>query len=114
MKIKLHTRAPTLLVPALLVLVAWGAAYSIAPAVAQEQGQNQPKTQADAPPPTDPATPAPRSFQELDANGDGHIAKDEAAVDPALTQTFGTLDQDADGKLTPAEYQAYKPATPDR
>lgn len=77
---------------------------------AQEQRQETPPRQADTPPANDAATPAPRPFEELDANGDGSIAKDEAAVDPALTQAFGTLDQDADGKLAPAEYAAYKPA----
>lgn len=78
-------------------------------ALAQEQDSPRPTTQTDAPPTTDVATPAPRTFDELDANGDGSIGKDEAAVDPALTQAFGTLDQDADGKLTAAEYGSYKP-----
>lgn len=89
-----------------------GLALAAPTAIAQEQDASRPKTEANAPPPTDPATPAPRAFEELDANGDGAIAKDEAAADPTLTQSFGTLDQDADGKLTPAEYLAYKPATP--
>ncbi|WP_454832263.1 hypothetical protein [Pseudoxanthomonas wuyuanensis] len=52
--------------------------------------------------------PVPPSFEELDANGDGAISKDEAAVDPVLTQVFGTLDQDADGKLSESEYSAYR------
>lgn len=77
---------------------------------AQEQRQETPPRQADTPPANDAAAPAPRPFEELDANGDGSIGKDEAAVDPALTQAFGTLDQDADGKLAPAEYASYKPA----
>ncbi|MEL1262913.1 EF-hand domain-containing protein [Pseudoxanthomonas putridarboris] len=59
---------------------------------------------------TEPTTTtAPRSFEELDTNLDGAISKDEAAVDPALTQVFGTLDEDADGRLTPEEYAAYAP-----
>ncbi|MGS1076727.1 hypothetical protein [Pseudoxanthomonas beigongshangi] len=77
---------------------------------AQEQRQETPPQQTDSPPASDAAAPTPRPFEELDANGDGSIGKDEAAVDPALTQAFGTLDQDADGKLAPAEYSAYKPA----
>lgn len=77
---------------------------------AQEQRQETPPRQADTPPANDAAAPAPRPFEELDANRDGSIGKDEAAVDPALTQAFGTLDQDADGKLAPAEYASYKPA----
>lgn len=76
----------------------------------QEQRQETPPRQADTPPASDAAAPAPRPFEELDANGDGNIGKDEAAVDPALTQAFGTLDQNADGKLAPAEYAAYRPA----
>lgn len=87
-------------------------AVAAVPAFAQEQDNSHPKSHGEAAPPTDPATPAPRSFAELDANSDGSIAKDEAAADPALTQAFGTLDQDVDGKLSPAEYQAYKPAKP--
>ena len=31
----------------------------------------------------------------------------EAAVDPPLAQAFGTLDTDADGRLTPEEYAVY-------
>ncbi len=37
----------------------------------------------------------------------GAISKDEAAVDPPLAQAFGTLDTDADGRLTPEEYAVY-------
>jgi hypothetical protein len=81
-------------------------------ASAQEQETPPAKTQTDAPPASDPAMPSPRAFPELDTDGDGNISKDEAAADPALTQAFGMLDQDADGKLTPAEYQGYKPAAP--
>jgi hypothetical protein len=61
-------------------------------------------------PARDSTAPAPMSFEELDANGDGAVGKDEAAVDPALAQAFDTLDKDADGKLSPAEYAAYNVA----
>lgn len=59
----------------------------------------------------EPTTTAPRTFEELDVNADGAIGKDEAAVDPALAQVFGTLDKDADGRLTPEEYAAYAPGS---
>lgn len=62
------------------------------------------------PPIRDSTAPAPMSFEELDANGDGAVSKNEAAVDPALAQAFDTLDKDADGKLSPAEYAAYNMA----
>lgn len=74
------------------------------------------QTTAEATPPEttspirDTAAPTPMSFEELDANGDGAVSKDEAAVDPALAQAFDTLDKDADGKLSPAEYAAYNVA----
>ncbi len=113
-------KAPSRLFPLTFALLAVGAFAASAAASApepaaqqrdaQEQRQETPPQQADAPPANDAAAPTPRPFEELDANGDGNIGKDEAAVDPALTQAFGTLDQDADGKLAPAEYAAYKPA----
>lgn len=65
-----------------------------------------------APSATTPPPSAPRPFEELDTNADGAIGKDEAAVDPPLAQAFGTLDKDADGRLTPEEYAAYVPGNP--
>lgn len=59
-----------------------------------------------------PAPDSPRPFTELDANQDGSVSKDEAAVDPPLAQMFGTLDIDANGVLTAEEYAAYTPRTP--
>lgn len=59
-----------------------------------------------------PTTSAPRPFEDLDTNADGAISKDEAAVDPPLAQVFGTLDKDADGRLTPEEYAAYAQGNP--
>lgn len=109
----MKSSSPRFHLPLALLVAAWAASTSgmAQDRDAQEQRQETPPRQTDTPPPAnDAATPAPRPFEELDANGDGSIAKDEAAVDPALTQAFGTLDQDADGKLAPAEYAAYKPA----
>lgn len=54
-------------------------------------------------PPTDDPPPA-KTFQELDANSDGFISAEEAAVDPALTQDFARRDADADGKLSEDEF----------
>ncbi|HSX64360.1 MAG TPA: EF-hand domain-containing protein [Pseudoxanthomonas sp.] len=91
------------------VLAGWMGVL-LATAVAAAPASAQSEIPSTAPPPAgDSSAPAPRSFEELDANGDAAISKDEAAVDPALTQAFGTLDQDADGKLSESEYSAYKP-----
>jgi hypothetical protein len=94
------------------------AGLCLASAVATANGQTSqaisresvPSASETASPARDSTMPAPISFEELDANGDGAISKEEAAVDPALAQAFDTLDKDADGKLSPAEYAAYNVA----
>ncbi|HEY0860487.1 MAG TPA: EF-hand domain-containing protein [Pseudoxanthomonas sp.] len=74
--------------------------------LAQAQEASRSADEVGAPHPA-PAPSSPKPFEELDANGDGAISKDEAAIDPPLAQAFGTLDADADGRLTPTEYAAY-------
>ena len=69
--------------------------------------------QASGADPATTGTPAPKPFEELDTNADGAISKDEAAADPALVQLFGTLDKDADGRLTAEEYADYVPLATD-
>lgn len=93
----------------LLAVAALCVALALSPAV-HAQSSNATGTAETTPPARDSTAPAPTSFEELDANGDNAIGKDEAAVDPALAQAFGTLDKDADGKLSPAEYAAYDTA----
>ena len=72
--------------------------------------------QEQAAPPAEPApaaTPAPApqgnamSWADVDTNQDGNVSKDESAVVPALSQVFDQADADADGQLTPQEYQAF-------
>jgi hypothetical protein len=92
----------------LRILVASCLALAIPTVYAQAATETAPPESLS--PTRDSTAPAPMSFEELDANGDGAISKDEAAVDPALTQAFDTLDKDADGKLSPAEYAAYNVA----
>jgi hypothetical protein len=45
-------------------------------------------------------------FDELDANHDGHVSRDEARDAEALQTRFSELDRDNDGKLTREEYDA--------
>ena len=47
------------------------------------------------------------SWADVDTNKDGNVGKDESAVVPALSQVFDQADADADGQLTPPEYQAF-------
>ena len=51
-----------------------------------------------------PRDRAPVTFQELDANGDGQITKEEMEAHRA--QKFTTADADGDGKLSLEEMQA--------
>ena len=75
--------------------------------LAHAQDASRSADEPQAPPHGAPAPSSPKPFAELDANADGAISKDEAAVDPPLAQAFGTLDTDADGRLTPEEYAVY-------
>jgi hypothetical protein len=94
--------------PRLLILTALAGAFAISVAYAQTAAEAVPPESTS--PARDSTTPAPMSFKELDANSDGVISKEEAAVDPPLVQAFDTLDRDADGKLSPSEYEAYNVA----
>jgi len=94
----------------LLIAAVLGAVLAAPMAYAQTATQAISPESETAPPARDSAAPAPMSFEELDANSDGALSKEEAAVDPALAQAFDTLDKDADGKLSPAEYAAYNVA----
>ncbi|OGB27708.1 MAG: hypothetical protein A3I66_07545 [Burkholderiales bacterium RIFCSPLOWO2_02_FULL_57_36] len=52
-----------------------------------------------------------RHFAYTDKNGDGFIARDEAAHYPALIKHFDVIDSDSDGKLSREEMQAYRLGT---
>lgn len=55
-----------------------------------------------------PAFAATVAFESADANGDGAVTMDEAkSVMPDLTEDrFAAADSDANGSLSPAEFQA--------
>jgi hypothetical protein len=48
-----------------------------------------------------------KSWQELDANGDGNLSKSEAAGNPDMLRVFAKADANHDGILTPDEYRTY-------
>lgn len=87
-------------------------AIACAPAAAQDAAASRQQDDKTTDQAASDAPSKARSFEELDANADGTIGKDEAAVDPRLTQAFGMLDKDVDGRLTPEEYAAYTPGNP--
>lgn len=52
-----------------------------------------------------------KSYDEIDANGDGMVTREEAAAAPRLEESFDQLDADADGVLSPAEIGVGGPGT---
>lgn len=46
------------------------------------------------------------SFDELDANNDGFLSKDEVMGNPAIAQNFALIDTNGDGKISPEEWKA--------
>lgn len=52
-----------------------------------------------------------RDFKKLDADSDGFLSSSELASDPDLTTAFNDWDDDADTKLSQAEYDSYIAST---
>ena len=48
------------------------------------------------------------TFQSLDDDNDGFISRDEIPSDHELARHFMTHDTDGDGRLSMAEFEAYK------
>ncbi len=59
-------------------------------------------TQAEASP------PVPGSFEALDVNADGGLAKEEVPADHPLSKKFKKADTDKNGQLSKAEFDAYQ------
>jgi hypothetical protein len=53
-----------------------------------------------------PPPPGAQTFAQLDTNRDGVLTFSEAFPDPRVSNNFNALDKDANGVLSPAEYQA--------
>ena len=50
--------------------------------------------------------PGAQTFAQLDTNRDGVLTFSEAFADPRVSNNFNALDKDANGVLSPGEYQA--------
>ncbi len=81
-------------------------------------GASQAMAQDAATPPQEPvavaavaadavATPAPGSFEALDANADAALAKEEIPAGDPLLKKFKKADTDKDGHLNKDEFNAY-------
>jgi Ca2+-binding EF-hand superfamily protein len=46
------------------------------------------------------------AFSDLDQNSDGQLTREEAAADSELANNFDVIDQDGNGYITSAEYNA--------
>ena len=60
-------------------------------------------------PPVDPTmtTEAQPTFEQLDSNRDGQVAKSEIPADHELTTLFASFDDDGDEMLSRAEFDEY-------
>ena len=71
--------------------------------------------QSPTPPATEPTPPAQQgaTFESLDANGDGRISKEEAAVNASVTEQFSRYDKNGDGFIEREEVSASNTTPPD-
>jgi hypothetical protein len=99
---------------AVAALALSAAAFAQEDPMAKSQGQQQKQESM-----SQPATPAPSTgsdtksaaqtkFDALDANHDGYIDKQEAAVSKPLANEFAKLDTNKDNKLSLMEFQNVK------
>ena len=93
------------LLPAALLLVGAGA---IAAPPAEDQMSKDPATEAMPANTTQTTSATKAEFDARDANRDGYIDKQEAAIDKKLLSQFNTLDSNKDGKLSITEFMSAK------
>lgn len=62
-----------------------------------QTGSGQPGTGAGLP---------PTDMQQLDANNDGYVSREEAAKNPSMGTRFSELDKDSDGRISKSEWEA--------
>lgn len=108
----------------LIGLIALSAALAMPMAFAQSAAEETPPPQTEEQPaPTESATgsttqPAEQAtsaaasdgkqgWDDVDADKDGAISKQEASANAGLSQVFDQADGNADGKLTAEEYKAF-------
>jgi len=98
---------------AVAALALSAAAFAQEDPMAKGQGQQQKQQSmsqpaAPAPSTTDTKSAAQTKFDALDANHDGYIDKQEAAVSKPLANEFAKLDSNKDSKLSLIEFQNVK------
>jgi hypothetical protein len=72
----------------------------------------QSPTAAQTDPPAQPQQQQGATFESLDANSDGKISKDEAAVNANVTAQFSSYDKDSNGFIERAEVSAPSDTAP--
>ena len=97
---------------AVAALALSAAAFAQEDPMAKSQGQQQKQQSMSQPatpaPSTDTRSAAQTKFDALDANHDGYIDKQEAAVSKPLANEFAKLDTNKDSKLSLIEFQNVK------
>ena len=51
-----------------------------------------------------------KTFEELDANSDGYISKDEAMAQKSIERNWAKADKDKNGRLDISEFSAFEAA----
>lgn len=80
------------------------------PDVAREAASPAPRATLDDDPGKPGRTHVSFTFEELDLNDDGAIAKSESAFDTALSERFARWDHDGDGALSRLEFDVARAA----
>ena len=78
-----------------------------AQAVPQQAATEATPQATEAVPAVPQAKPAQKSWNDLDANGNGSLSVTEAAPIESLTKVFAKADKDGNGELTADEYKAW-------
>jgi hypothetical protein len=124
----------TMTIPSLLMITALGlsaAAFAQAPPAGLQSERPQPVDSAQkaqdpeqrvmpTPKPADPVAGEKRSeisaksFDQLDADKDGKVLKNELGADEAQGMDFSRIDKDSDGAVSRDEWNAYWADRPDK
>lgn len=102
------TRQPMIAVAALTAALAMPMAF--AQTAEPSDGMQEATTEATPAEPTEQAAPeavARLTWNDVDADKDGAISREESAQLASLAQVFDEADADSDGLLTADEYRTY-------
>lgn len=100
-------RTPLILSAALVAAFATSGAFA-QDAAKQQQQSMPPQDSTQSQPPADKAMgEKPKTWSDLDTDGNGSLSVSEAAAMDSMAQLFAKADADGNGELTGEEYKAW-------